>query len=743
MNKSFVNLFSEIMILFILSVIIQSAMAQDNKIMSVAQSVDNESALFKQQGDTTIEKKSLSAKEIIRNSRKFYLNQKKNLKSYDLHVFSQTLVKYHLIDNLVHLLTDYSGNEYNFLGAGESEQFEYFKNQRGEKERKIIVESHRQTDMLDKSYFYYFYPDFYEEEVNLVNEKLAGPLAKDCFDYYKYKLINIDSSSGKKIYQIRIKEKYTYIPSLYGTIFIEDSTFALKRVSLKTNLAIDIPLVKEVQVNNSFDTFLDSNTMQLYNMPVYFDLKGTASFAGAVKLKLNSYLETRSVSINRKQKNVKYDDFEIVVKPNANRKTKEFWDKNGIRISDTLVAAELEGINANKYKPKSFVKYTGMGLKFGDMLTWNFFYTYTFNRIEGNHIELNTTYEANFKRFLLDSRFVYGTADQQFKYSFNLAVIPSKNMDFLLKADLFSIITPLFKRLIWFNYIENAVSTLFTRKDRVNYYKGTGFRLGADYRISKSFTVGAGYSQDKQSSVSNNTNFSFVKKNENYSINPQINDGTIKKVSLTLNVDLNRYRMIDWGDGDVSRIRLSLLPVMEFRYSYSDKKIIKSTYDFKEYYVKMTGSILFARALKIIYKAGATLKYGTVPYQELIAIDPKFVGFPNDVSMIVPDYSEFLGDRLVFLNLENEFGKIFPFDIPVLSSITLLGDLCFGKTWITEENRNLSPDKGYKTTVGFFTEVGFGLTRILEVGTLRYSWRLNNFKEGSNSFLFFDVGIRY
>ena len=357
--------------------------------------------------------------------------------------------------------------------------------------------------------------------------------------------------------------------------------------------------------------------------------------------------------------------------------------------------------------------------QFGENLTWNLLYFYTFNRIEGNHIELNTTYARNFKRFLLASRLIYGTANEELTYQFKLELLPTKKLDVLLKAEIFSQLTPLFKKLGWINYIENAISTLFTRKDRVNYFKGQGFKLGADYRISQSFTLGAEVSQEKQSSVSNNTNFSFVKKNENYSINPQINDGTIRKATLSLNVDLNNYRMIDWGDGDVSRIRLSILPVMEFRYSYSDKRVLNSTYDFKEYHVKVTGSVVLGSSFKVIYKTGATLKYGTVPYQELSAVDPKFLGMPNDVSMITPDHSEFLGDRIVFFNIENEFGKIFPFDIPVLSSITLLGDLCLGKTWISDENRSLSSDKGYKSTVGFFTEIGFGLTRILEVGTLK------------------------
>jgi hypothetical protein len=681
----------------------------------------------------------LSAKDIIKRARNFNLNSRIILKNYNLHIFSQTLVMYHLIDNPVQLITEYAGTGYDFLGANESEQFEYHKNIRNEDERKLIINSHRQTPLLEKTMTYNFYPDFFAEEMGLLNESIPGPLAMDCFENYTYKLIGIDSSSGRKIYRIRVKEKYTYIPSFHGTIYIEDSTFALNKVSLKTNLAINIPLLKEVHVKNSYKTFLDSNTMRPYSVPVFFDFNAIGSFAGAVKLTFDKYSETRNVNLKSDQKNIIYDEFEMVV-ADALKKTKEFWDKNGLRMNDTLVSKELAKIYTDKFKHKSSVTFTGSGLRFGEHLTWNMLYFYTFNRIEGNHIELNTTYERNFKRFILDSRLIYGTANQQFTYSFNLALLPSKRMNVLPKADVFSRLTP-FKS--WAGSITlKMLYQLCSQKEGWIISKEQD-SCSCYYRISKSFTLGADYFQEKQSSVSNNTNFSFVKKNSDYGINPQINDGIIKKISFNLNVDLNNYRMIDWGDGDVSRIRLSLLPVMEFRYSYSDKKVIKSTYDFKEYHVKITGSVVLGRAIKLIYKGGAKLKYGTVPYQELNAVDPKFLGLPNDVSMITPDYSEFLGDRIIFLNLENEFGKIFPFDIPVLSSITLLGELCFGKTWISDENRRLSSDKNYKSTAGIFTEIGFGLTRILEVGTLRYAWRLNNFKEGSDTFLFFDVGIRY
>jgi hypothetical protein len=51
-----------------------------------------------------------------------------------------------------------------------------------------------------------------------------------------------------------------------------------------------------------------------------------------------------------------------------------------------------------------------MGLD--DKLTWNFFITHF--RIEGNHIELNTTYERISVSFLIAALFT--EPDRQFKY---------------------------------------------------------------------------------------------------------------------------------------------------------------------------------------------------------------------------------------------------------------------------------------------------------------------------------------
>lgn len=685
----------------------------------------------------------LSAKTIIKNAYRYKVEQLSQIKTYDLHMFTRSSIKYHIIDNPVQLITDYTGGDFKVMGVGETEQFDYYRRHTGEKyyDKKIQVKSRRQTELLNKLYGFPYSINMYDDEINLLNATIPGPLTEDCLDIYDYKLLDVDSSGGKKVYEIGIREKVRYMPGFRGIIRVEDSTFAMVEADLTTNYATNIPLVKDIRLRQEFDRTVDSVNNVHYH-PRNFLLDVNASYVGALKLRLQTYSETRDIKMNSKQKGVEYDDFNIVVEPKADMKPKQYWEQNGLIENDTMASNELKKIYEKKLDKKSFVTFTGSGLRFGDHLTWNYLYAYTFNRTEGNHLELNLTYERNYGRLVFNTALIYGTADEKAKYHLDFLALPRRNLDLSLTGEFHSNLVPLFKQLNWVNYLENTISTLFTHKDRVDRYMGAGFKFGAAYRFVSQFTMNAEFMQEKQTSAYNNTNYSFYRKYENYSINPLINEGMMRKLSVGVTIDFNRYRMIDWGDGDIARSRMTALPVLEFKYGYSGKRLVQSDFEMKDYSLRVTGSVRFSSFIKILYKAGAYLKYGTVPYQELVTLDPKFLGFPNDISFICPDYSEFLGDRVMFFNFENEFGKIFPFDIPVLSSITLLGDFGFGKTWITESNRDLSPSKAFKSTDGVYMEAGFGLTRILELGTLRYGWRLNNFKEGSDTFLFFDIGIR-
>src|SRR4030095_15599362 len=113
----------------------------------------------------------------------------------------------------------------------------------------------------------------------------------------------------------------------------------------------------------------------------------------------------------------------------------------------------------------------------------------------------------------------------KFKYFVNSSLMPTRNLDLKFTADVYSKVMPLFKKLSWINYYENAISTLFTKKDRTDYYFGTGFKFRIDYRVSRQITLAAEFHQEKQSTLTNNTNFAFFRKYDTYTPNPPVNDG--------------------------------------------------------------------------------------------------------------------------------------------------------------------------------------------------------------------------
>ena len=132
------------------------------------------------------------------------------------------------------------------------------------------------------------------------------------------------------------------------------------------------------------------------------------------------------------------------------------------------------------------------------------------------------------------------------------------------------------------------------------------------------------------------------------------------------------------------------------------------------------------------YKAGVIMQSGDVPYQNLAYFNVS--GFSNIqyLNFYGMNNGEFLGDKLYYLNLENNFGRGFWRGIPVLKNLELIGFFNAGKTELSDKNFNLSPNKDYNKTDGWYFETGFGFGNIFNIFRLNFVWRLNNYKVDNN-----------
>ena len=95
-------------------------------------------------------------------------------------------------------------------------------------------------------------------------------------------------------------------------------------------------------------------------------------------------------------------------------------------------------------------------------------------------------------------------------------------------------------------------------------------------------------------------------------------------------------------------------------------------------------------------------------------------------------YREYLGNKLYFLNFENDFGNILWSKVPFFKKLSLIGFINAGKSEISPSNLLLAASKNFSVTDKFYYEAGFGIDGILSLIRLDFAWRLNNRIPGRN-----------
>jgi hypothetical protein len=243
-------------------------------------------------------------------------------------------------------------------------------------------------------------------------------------------------------------------------------------------------------------------------------------------------------------------------------------------------------------------------------------------------------------------------------------------------------------------------------------------------------------------SADKRSDYSFFRSSREYPDNPLISDAFKRTIGFDLRIDPNKYLGIDWGDGEISKFRTTEYPRLYFRFDYSGKNL-NSTFENRKYSINIYGQHRFNAYLGIRYRLGAVYINGSVPYQDLTAFQTLKHTEVENSGFSVMDYNEYLGDKLLYFNFENNFGRLLWRNIPYIKSLDLIGFFNAGRSDISTSNKSSLSDYPFNPSVtdGVFMEAGFGIDRILEFGKINLGWRLNNLKSGKNFFIFLSFGL--
>jgi hypothetical protein len=664
------------------------------------------------------------AYEIIRKAIRYKKEFRKNLNEYNYDAYSKFVIRSN-INPFAGEDAQKDSSGLSIFGIMESESIGYFKKPDLEKQ---IIKSKRETANISRGFAIPLIVNFYDEKIDLGENKIPSPLNDDAFDYYEYKLTGTTSMDSSLIYKIKVTNTSSLKPQFLGTIYILDSIFALVKADLQTSTEA-ISGVEHLHFSQKFSQYSDKNNKN-YWMPTDIEIAADGSFAGLFKFKGNVFTIVSVYRINEKTPAGIFDEVIIKVEKDA-KKDSAYWSKNQIIKNTEDEKEAYASIEKSTGERQKGIRFSGVSIGIGKYFSADLLESYKFSSAAGHQIGIKANFNKDFGRYSSGLYFGYGFDDAKTKYKFNFGAQLLSDRSLRLNFSAYDFLSSPFMDRQWYHDWDNTGSALFSKKDLFTYYYSNGYSFNVSKKIIPQIGVGLGYGQDKQQSAKVTTDYSFTQKENAYTTIPPINDAFRRSLSLSLSLDPNLYRAIDWGDGDISRFRITEYPVLSFKTENSWKDFLGSTFDNRKYTVEIRGENNFAARIKPKYMLGFRSVNGEIPYQDLGYFDI-YSNPSNDRVYVVMNYRDYYGDKLIYFLFENDFGKLFPPSVPLLKSINLIGFFNAGRSYLNSSSKILSPNQELEATRGYFMEAGFVLANLMDFVDFYFGWRLSNYKEGKN-----------
>jgi len=546
----------------------------------------------------------------------------------------------------------------------------------------------------------------------------VGPTAPDALEYYDYKLLGTSTANGVEIYKIAMTPKSRTTPLFNGTITIADETFAVMGVDVTPNETFAIPFIKDIslQYKQQFSLYSD-----LFWLPTDIRITGgfNVSFVGFTLPKID--IEQTS-SIYNYNINIAIPDSvmkkpRLVVDSSSIVFDSTFWKQNDVlplTIEEQQAYATLDSTQTleKKFQPKGPLTALGSD-DAGSILQY---IDGRFNRVEGfyfggkyeiDSLPYNTTARASLG---------YGFSDTTVGYNIGATIFANTKRTLGFGFDLFQHVAHI-PNDEYYGHLFNSLTSLIDKNDYNDYYMTKGWRAFTVYKPIRTLSAELSYGIEQQSSMSNNSDYTFFAKSKVFRANPFISDGTLNSIKLGIRLGAEPIPL-----GLISQNRLG------FDIEHSSPSFTGGDFDFTRYHAMLEWNMnTFGRNLlfppRLSLKLSAGTSSGSLPLQRAFVIDSRSSGYAPFGVLHGSGVKEFSGDRYVMLNIEHNFRSV-PFlamNIPFLykNSIELITFASVAQTW-----------NGSTSLIdGWYTEAGIGINRIFDVIRADFTYRFTDPKQ--------------
>ena len=617
---------------------------------------------------------------------------------------------------------------------------DYYKQRRPDRSKEVIKAA-RNAGVKNQSITQYtgsMYLDInvYENFITLFNKAFISPISSLGRVYYEYYLTDSAFIDNHWCYQMTFKPRSKTEPTFKGNMWVNDSTFALKRIRAQISADANINYVKGLVINQEFEK-INNETWFLVKDELFADFNLKDSSSGFFGKKTCLY---KNIVVNKKYPDGFFDDKvpqKSITLDDANDKDSAYWNSNRHE--------QLSKKEENIYMMVDSIKNVPVFRTFVDIVTlfvsgyhpmgkveWGpYFSLYSFNSIEGPRVRLGGRTTVRFdKKLRLNYFLAYGFKDQSFKYGAGFKYVVSQTPRVSFGASYNDDYEQLGQSANAF-MADNILKSLLMRKQN---NKMTRIRDAKTFFEKEWFEGFSNTLTLNRRGILSNDAVPFVL-NASNDVTEDIKKSDLKVRELvTSEVQLNTHLAYNekFVKGPFDRVSFgSDYPVFDLNLTAGLPNVMGSKFEY--YKVKLRINHRFdinpLGRFKYTMEGGRT--FGKVPYPLLNLPEGNETYALDETAYNMMNYYEFASDQYASLFCEHHFEGFFLNKLPLIRMLKWR-EVVYGKGIIGRISSE-NAQKIYHFPEGLddlskepYYEAGIGLENIFKIFRVDAVWRLSH-----------------
>jgi len=519
------------------------------------------------------------------------------------------------------------------------------------------IETGMLTQLVQKNTTYNFNENF----VRILDKNFVSPISTAGQFYYKYYLVDSLYIDGRYCYEIRVVPKRQEELTFSGTIWINDTTYALKRVSVEVGKGANLNFVERIKIQQDLEPSPSSDAWYPHKTRILADA-------------INIFISANIVNTAFKEERhpLSFYDKELEVADTAYSVSKATWESLRPLMPDSIDKETLGHIDNLKTigRVRFLTALVNMSIKgyvnLGKIEVGPYLLLYKNNPVEGHRFRMGyRTNSALSEKWMSKGFLAYGTKDEKFKYNAQLERFLSRKhwtkigVQYSEDVENLGAMDEFYSSSAFLSFASS-----FGGADKLNSIK-VG-RLWLETDIFRGFTQKIVFKNKYYVPLSPDYYFAYYTNKEKTLTGSDI---TVSELTLSSTYQPKATFIVDKNERFPVAIRKA--PAFTFNYTRGFKDVLGGNFNYHKASLGVKHNILLGSLGAFTYDATLSKCFSPLPYPLLTLFAANESFFRSERTFNLMRYGEFIADASaeVFLTYRQD-GFIFD-KLPLIKKLRL------------------------------------------------------------------------